>query len=486
MAFPTAGRRRCGAAPPCYDRSHFCGSVARLKVALALAPAMVVAGCVSYAPAPKSLSQTAAVASARTLLWPGAASTCKRLAPVAQCDPANPDRLLLFAALLDNNPDVAAARAHLRSVEAAASAARTPPGATLTLSTEYARAASDPSPWLLGAGLDIPLDAGGRRAARLASADLSVVSARYDLAEAIWTARMGLVRALDAVGIADRQLAVAGELIALQERRILAMERRVSAGEASRAELERVRSDLADARRREAAAVAARQAGVVQIANALGVPAANLPSAALAEGPSEVLPPAGISAEARNQALLARADLLKAMVGYDQAEAELRGEVAKQFPAISVGPGFTWERGLVKLPLNVGLVLPPLDLNRRNIRAAEGRRSEAGAALEAAYATAIGSVDAAMAEWNAAQRALEDLRKLDLPVAQRLSAQADREIAAGGIDRTDWAAARSGLLIARLSELDAIARVRAANSALEDALRRPLSGPETLIEGIAR
>ncbi|NML96087.1 TolC family protein [Novosphingobium olei] len=487
MAFPTAGRSGCGAAQTCVDTPRFSRITAQLKVIGALAPAFAASACVSYAPAPKSLSETAATAAARTVSWASAAASCKQLAPSAPCDPARPDRLLLFAALLENNPEVAAARAHLRSVEAAATAARTPPGATLTLSTEYARASSDPSPWLLGAGLDVPLDTGGRRAARLATADLAVASARSDLAEAIWTARMGLVRALDAAGIADRQLALTGELIGIQERRIQAMERRVTAGEASRAELERVRSDLADARRHETTAGAARQAALVQIAKALGVPAANLPPVVLAPTrDGEALGPAAVSVDTRNQALLARADLLKAMIAYDQAEADLRGEIAKQFPALSIGPGFTWERGLVKLPLNVGLVLPPLDLNRRNIRAAEARRSEASAALDAAYAAAAGSVDAALAERDAARRALEGLRKLDLPVAQRLSAQADLEIAAGAIDRTDWAAARSGLLIAQFSELDAMAAVLVANTALEDALRRPLSGPETLIEGIAR
>lgn len=487
MAFPTTGRSGCGAAQTRAGTSRFSRLAAQLKVIGALAPTLAVSACVSYAPAPKSLSEAAAATSARTVSWASVAASCKRLAPSAQCDPVRPDRLLLFAALLDGNPDVAAARAHLRSIEAAANAARTPPGAALTLSTEYARASSDPSPWLLGAGLDVPLDTGGRRAARLASADLTVASARYDLVEAIWTVRMGLVRALDAAGIADRQLALTGELIGIQERRIQAMERRVTAGAATRAELERVRSDLADARRRETTVGATRQAALVQIAKTLGVTAANLPPLVLASEPDGAeLSPAATSVETRNQALLARSDLLKAMVAYDQAEADLRGEIAKQFPSLSIGPGFTWERGLVKLPLNVGLVLPPLDLNRRNIRAAEARRSEAGAALEAAYASAANSVDAAIAERDAAQRSLADLQRLDIPVAQRLAAQADREIAAGAIDRTDWAAAQAGLVTARLSELDAMARILTANAAIEDALRRPLSGPETVIEGITR
>ena len=73
---------------------------------------------------------------------------------------------------------------------------------------------------------------------------------------------------------------------------------------------------------------------------------------------------------------------------------------------------------------------------------------------------------------------------MDLPIAARLAAQADRELAAGAIDRSDWAAAQAGLEIARLAELDALARAIMADAALEESMRRPLSGPETLI-GVA-
>ena len=113
--------------------------------------------------------------------------------------------------------------------------------------------------------------------------------------------------------------------------------------------------------------------------------------------------------------------------------------------------------------------------------AATARRSEAAAKLEADYAAAIGAVDGALGEADAAQRALDEFRRLDLPIAARLAAQADRELAAGSLDRADWGAAQAGRLTTRLLELDALARALTADLALEDALRRPLSGPELMI-----
>ncbi len=443
---------------------------------------LALAGCTHYAPKPVSVADTAAGFSSRTADLNAAASACRTMATRAPCDASHPDRLVLFEVLLANNSAVAAARAKVASAEAAARAAHAPVGPTMTLSTEYAGA--DPKPWLLGLATDFPLDTGGRRTARIGSADLAVTAARYDLADAIWTARMALVRSMADQAVADRQAIVASRLHALQERRFAVLERRVAQGEASRAELERTRVDLADASSRLAAAQAKREAATVQIAAALGVPL-DQARKLIASWPGLEAPAllAAFAPADRYSALLGRPDLLKGMTAYEQSEFDLRGEVAKQYPALSVGPGFTWDHGLVKIPFNVGLALPPLDLNRRAIAAAEARRSEAAAQLEALYAGAVAGIDQAMAEAAAARRSLTQARELDLPIATRLAAQADRELAAGAIDRNDWAAAQAGLEVARLAELDALARVLAADAALEEVLRRPLTGPETLIEG---
>ena len=58
------------------------------------------------------------------------------------------------------------------------------------------------------------------------------------------------------------------------------------------------------------------------------------------------------------------------MVDQAKCYANLRGELARQYPAVSLGPGYTWERGLVKLPFAINLAVPSFDLNRAAIRAA--------------------------------------------------------------------------------------------------------------------
>ncbi|MFX8429731.1 hypothetical protein ABTL63_19420, partial [Acinetobacter baumannii] len=83
------------------------------------------------------------------------------------------------------------------------------------------------------------------------------------------------------------------------------------------------------------------------LAAAIGIPVSSQQSVDLVwdyfDVPSGEVP---IYTSERQEALLARADILKSVTAYDQAEVDLRGEVAKQFPTIIIGPGFTWERGL--------------------------------------------------------------------------------------------------------------------------------------------
>jgi len=448
---------------------------------LVLLSALSLSACVSYAPAPLRPSAMGAEPRTRTLDLEQVRTEVASIAPNAGWSGPRLDRLALFAIALLNSRDIAAARAGIESARASANASRLGPGATLTLTTEYARNAAESSPWLFGGAIDIPLDVGTRRKARLTGFDLAVDVARYDQADKIWSVRMAVRRALVEYFIAERQAVAYQRVAQVRARQQAAMESRVKAGEASLAELERVRADGADAVRRAAEAVNSSRSALQSLATALGVPFEALHDVTLSW--TDFDKPAGDpgTGEVRAAATLSRADVLKALAAYDQAEADLRAEVARQYPAISIAPGYTWERGLVKIPVSLALVLPPLDLNRGAIATAQARRSEAGRKLEAVVAASQAAVDLALAETRAAREALGQVRRVEIVTAGRLSAQADRELAQGAIDRTDWAAAQAGAGLARISELDALARVHAADANLEDALRRPLEGPETMI-----
>lgn len=423
---------------------------------------LLLAGCTHYVAAPVRLESYPATLDARRLdekpidaVWTGAD---------------------LLAASLTRNAVVAEAAAKYRTAVAAARASRIAPSMTLTLTAEYSK---DSKPWLYGVGSDIPLDIGGRRGERLNTADLAAMQALYAYGEAVWTVRTALTRARADRLSAEAELVLARRLEATRQARAERLDRRVAVGEDDRPLALSARTDLALVHRRVSDAVARRAQADAALAQALGVPVAAVAGLHLAP---PTPPPAGIDlTAARRAAALTRRDVLRAVVDYDLAESALKLEVAKQYPEFRIGPGYNWDHGVAKLPFNLGLVLPPTDLNRAAIAQAEAKRAEAGRALEAVQAAALGAVDQADAALGAA-RATEALtRDHDLPVAQILAAAMAHSLRAGEADRVDDLGAQAAVLDAELSVLDARRATISAGVDLEDALRAPFDPAETLI-----
>ncbi len=455
---------------------------------LAVGGLVLVGGCAAYPPVPATPVAALARHDEAVIDRQAIRARVLALAPDAARPASGWDRLDYFVAAILTNPAIAAQRAALETAAARARAAHAPPtGPTLTLTGEYARDAAASSPWLIGGAVDIPLDQGGRRAARLALADIATLGARYDLAETVWQTRQSVRGALVSALIAQRQITLLGQLADLRARQVAALERRLAAGEIGRSEAERIRSEGVNVTRRQRDAEGAARQADQSLAAAIGVRPEAL-SGITSVWPDFDAPPdpaVATDAEARRQAILSRADVLHALTDYQAAEATLRGELARQYPQITVLPGYTWERGLVKIPVALGLALPPLDFNRRAIAAAVAARSEAGRKLDVVVSAAAAAIDGALAEARAARAALAEVRTRERPLAERLAATAARALAAGATDRSDWASAQAGAVEAALAELDALSRVHAADAALENALRRPVAGPELAIRQTA-
>jgi CRISPR system Cascade subunit CasA len=440
-----------------------------------------IGGCVEYAPQPIDPTLFAPQFEVRALDLAAADEMLAQIAPDSAPSDAGWDIVRLYAAALRSNPHVVETRAVWESAAAAARSSQTAPVGTVTLLTEYSDEADGTSPWLLGFSSDLSIDAGARRDARVSAANATSVVARYDYIDACWAIRMSLRRALTERAFVQRESALLEELTALRNRQVDANVRRIDSGEGDRMELARARSQLAVDRHRLDDARARGVAASHSLAAAVGVPAAALQTVEVIDVavPREA-PDLDVRA-LRDAALLARADVSKAVVGYGDAEVALRAEVAKQYPEIRLGPGYIWERGVTKLPFDLSLVLPPLDRNRGAIATAESHRVEAGLRLERVQAEAYAAIDGAAADWATSRAVLESVRGREVPAAQAIATQADDALRVGAIDRIEWAQARSGLLEASLNELTAAHRVEDALLALEDALRRPVAGDELRI-----
>ena len=442
--------------------------------------AALLSACVHYTPRPRPPERIAVGFTQRTLSDPQLRALLERQLPARAWPRPQWDRADLLVAMLYFNDGLAAGRASARVATAGTRTAREHPNPTVTLMSEYANQHDGAPLWLWAVVTDWLLDAGARRGARIALAELAAQRAGYDLAELTWKQRGALRRAAADLLITEREIALRETVNTDRQAQLDMARRRLEVGAASRGDLDRLVRDalqdeqqLHDARRRASLARSA-------LAVAVGVPVKVL--AGLKLGWEQLDDPPAVDAlqleRARDEALLARADVHGAVVAYGTAEQALRLEVARQYPDVHLGPAYTWDHGIRRYQFNLGLTLPLMNRNAGAIGEAEARREEAGAHLEATVALAWQEIDEAIRQCQLARARLTEVRGPVYDAAQRIYAQTARGFDAGANDRTELVAARVAHTLAELQVLDAVRTAQEALATLEDALRRPLEGPE--------
>ena len=181
-------------------------------------------------------------------------------------------------------------------------------------------------------------------------------------------------------------------------------------------------------------------------------------------------------AGAREEALLSRADLAVAVNDYAQAETKLQRAVAHQYPQLEFKPGYYWDHGIAKWPIDVSFALP-FNQNRGEIAEATAGRELAGQRMLALQAGIYGEIEAAQRADDVAHANVEAARQRQAAARKQLE-HADVALDLGAGDRLDRTGVEVLALRAALEAVQAEAQRQAARNALEDALHAPLSGPE--------
>lgn len=451
-----------------------------LKSAVVLGACGLMGGCMHVPPAPVDIKAQVAQAADAAYDPDRVARTARAMAPTAPVTVETPDRLSLLAALMLYDSRIAQAQKALAVAIREAASARRVGQPSFSLTGQYS---NDPTtePWQAGLGAGLPLDYGGVRRARLNRADVAVLIARHDLAEVVWAERMAARSSLIDLLVARMRAPLLTRQAAIRAAILDAAETRLRAGEGGAIERDSARIAARQAQRALEDNRAAMADASARLAATLG-----LPLAALADfgwddfarpAPAAPVPDAP---EAR-RAVVSRADVLRSVAAYDQSEADLRGELARQYPQVTLQPAMTWAGGPVTVPFGLGLSMPSWDGNRATIRAALARREAAGAAIHTAIANALGAIEAAAQESRAARAALDHVRQGEWPAAMAAARRADQRRAMGETGRIEALTLQAGALDAELTMADALGRVQRADAALENALRRPLSGPEMLM-----
>jgi outer membrane protein TolC len=434
-------------------------------------------GCVRYRPAPLEPERTAAALAARRLDNPGLKAFVERNAgpPPGPSLPQTWNLETLTAAAIYFHPDLDVARAEWQTALAALRTAGERDNPDLALEGGRVTHSEDPSPWILGFDLDATIVTAGKRRHRIEAARARGEAQRLKIGETAWQVRRRVREALLDAWDASRRAAAARRKGEVQREIVAMLERRLEVGEASRPELTRERLSLARiaiaARDAERDAVHARAA----LAASLSVPAEAVAGTSLSFAVFETDPSVPTAADAREIALSARSDLRSLLADYAAAEADLRLEVARQYPDLRLGPGYTFEQGERHFLLGLSLPLPVLNRNRGKIGEAEARRQESAARFMARQAEALGEADGALAESSAAASGVEVARSA-LALQRQAVDQVVRSFRAGASDRLTLRTAELELAEAEEALARAEAERQRAVGRLESALRRPLTG----------
>ena len=464
-----------------------CMQKTRWASAMRTGPAIVafgaLAACAHYSPKPLMPEQTLQILQSHRLSDPELQRHVREKLGPRESDAAGAvrwDRAALLLAAMGLNPGLSEARAQLEQATASVKTARALQNPTVSLATEYDLSRAAESPWLWGIGSSLLLDTFLGRGVRVSLAQAGARGANADFTDAMWTVRRDVRAALLTAIVAQRRVALLepdvrqrADLARLAHARIEAGESARSDGLQTDVELARSRAALEEARR---ALVDSR----AKLAAAVGVTEQALAEVSVSWDDLEQLPPAHAEAwkELRSRALLSRPDLERAIADYDARELELKQQVSAQYLQTSLGPGYTYDHGVRKATFNASIALPIFNRNEGPIAEAVAAREVAGRHALAVQAKILNEIDAAAESYSGALDALARTQA-QRAASEALVESARRGFAADSSDRPTLLAAEAALNTEKVAELDALDRAQQALGQLEDALRTPLSGPET-------
>jgi len=443
------------------------------KEIVSLFGVFLLAGCAvqRYRPAPIVASATASRFESRNLADPGLQSFEEQNLghAVSPWPPKTWDLQTLSLAALYFNPALDSARARVGATEAALLTAGARPNPSLSV------APGIPAPYLLTLDFSIPIETAGKRGHRIQAASSLDQAARFDLADSAWTVRSGVRAALLSYILASQALELFRSEAKARGDQVNILQQILSAGEIPRQDVDLARIELSKTQLTILTTEGQVGEAKAALAAAVGIPVAGLREAQFS-WPGIDAPPSAESflpEEVQRNAVLNRLDVRRSLAQYAAAEAGLQLEIAKQYPDINIGPGYTYEETHSFFTVGFSTTVPLFNRNQGPIAEAEAHRKEAAAAFLERQAQVIARSERALAVYTAALKEMaeaESLRRFQetqLQITQQaIRAGAGTQLSLDNVEIQSWVLGRA--------RLDALARAQRALGELEDAVQRPL------------
>lgn len=187
------------------------------------------------------------------------------------------------------------------------------------------------------------------------------------------------------------------------------------------------------------------------------------------------LPSAVPSLEELRRTMLRDHPVLNALrARYLVAEQALKHEVALQFPSLGLGPSYEREEKVDRFGFPFGIDLPLFDRNQQGIAAARAGRDEIRIQFEAAVEDRLGAIESIRERLLVAQRRLDLLRSKIGPMSRQTIDLARQALPAGGVDALRFLEVLRADREVRLDLVAAELEVYTAWTDLEQACGAPL------------
>jgi len=401
----------------------------------------------------------------RKLLWPlGLAAFALSPVPLAAQTTLTLERALEQA--LRHSAPIAAAAREVDAADGALEQAGARRNPVLNLTVEDTRSQSRTTT----ATVDLPLELGGQRGARVAAAARARDVAAAELARTRAEFRSGVTEAYFAVVVAQERSALAAKAVELATRAADVVARRAAAGKASPVEATRAQVDRAQVQLSAAEANAALERARFALASLIGegeplfdqvsgdVPTA-LPRPPLAE----------LAAQLEGSPVLAAARL---EVGRRRALAEVERTKSTPDVTLSLGTRRDNELGRSQAVIGVSIPLPLFDRNQGAVREADRRADRAADEELDIRRRLLVDLQDASSRLAVANATLQTLQSAVLPAAQQAHEAASRGFEAGKFGVLDVLDAQRTLLQARSHYLDTLAAAHRAATDIDRVIGR--------------
>ena len=377
------------------------------------------------------------------------------------------------------HPSLDVARAQWRLAETTQLAVAVNPIPSVNAS--FARsnnANNDISPYALSLSIGVAIETANKRDIRIENARHLSQAAKLEIAQLAWQLRSQVAQSLHEYQFNQQQIKL---LLAEQAKRqaiVAIYQKRTRLGEASSIELSTSKLQLQITTNDLNSKQKNKLVLLSKLANSIGLPVNKveaLPLKTLSFNEiTDNSPLITLPTDSQASALLNRLDIRIALERYAAAEAKLKLEIAKQYPNITINPGYAYEFGNQVWSLGLSGLLTLLNKNKLAIAEATQLREVEAAQFEALQSSVISEVIIASAKLTEANQALEDQKAL-FKQQQQNSQRMEHMLNAGEIDRMELSYTQLEQIAAEKNVLLATFQLQSAINAIEDALQQPLT-----------